>query len=40
MRPPPPLFKTRDDSRHQSMDVLQAYVRGAGLFRVHAGAVL
>jgi hypothetical protein len=28
----------RDVSRHKSMDVLQAYVRDADLFRDHAGA--
>jgi hypothetical protein len=30
----------RDVSRHKSMDVLQAYVRDADLFRDHAGAAL
>jgi hypothetical protein len=37
----PPLasvFKMRDVTRHKSMDVLQAYVRDADLFREHAGA--
>jgi hypothetical protein len=29
-----------DVSRHKSMDVLQAYVRDADLFRDHAGARL
>jgi hypothetical protein len=29
--------KMRDVSRHKSMDVLQAYVRDADLFRDHAG---
>jgi hypothetical protein len=33
-------FKMRDVSRHKSMDVLQAYVRDADLFRDHAGAGL
>ena len=32
------VFKMRDVSRHKSMDVLQAYVRDADLFRDHAGA--
>jgi len=31
------VFKMRDVSRHKSMDVLQSYVRDAGLFRDHAG---
>jgi hypothetical protein len=31
------VFKTRDVSRHKSMDVLQAYVRDADLFKDHAG---
>ena len=31
------MFKMRDVSRHKSMDVLQAYVRDADLFRDHAG---
>jgi serine phosphatase RsbU (regulator of sigma subunit) len=31
------IFKMRDVSRHKSMDVLQAYVRDADLFRDHAG---
>jgi hypothetical protein len=31
------VFKMRDVSRHKSMDVMQAYVRGADLFRDHAG---
>jgi hypothetical protein len=31
------VFKMRDVSRHKSMDVLQAYVRDADLFRDHAG---
>jgi hypothetical protein len=30
------VFKMRDVSRHKSMDVLQAYVRDADLFRYHA----
>jgi hypothetical protein len=30
----------RDVSLHKSMDVLQAYVRDADLFRDHAGAGL
>jgi hypothetical protein len=30
----------RDVSRHKSMDVLQAYVRAADLFRDQAGAGL
>ncbi len=34
------VFKMRDVSRHRSMDVLQAYVRDADLFRDHAGAGL
>jgi site-specific recombinase XerD len=34
------VFKMRDVSRHKSMDVLQAYVRDAELFRDHAGARL
>jgi hypothetical protein len=34
------VFKMRDVSRHKSMDVLQAYVRDADLFRDHAGAGL
>jgi site-specific recombinase XerD len=34
------VFKMRDVSRHKSMDVLQAYVRDADLFREHAGAGL
>jgi len=34
------IFKMRDVSRHKSMDVLQAYVRDADLFRDHAGAGL
>jgi hypothetical protein len=32
------VFKMRDVSRHKSMDVRQAYVRTADLFRDHAGA--
>jgi hypothetical protein len=32
------VFKMRDVSRHKSMDVLQAYVRDADLFRDHTGA--
>jgi hypothetical protein len=32
------VFKMRDVSRHKSMDVVQAYVRDAALFRDHAGA--
>jgi hypothetical protein len=31
------VFKMQDVSRHKSMDVLQAYVRDADLFRDHAG---
>jgi site-specific recombinase XerD len=31
------VFKMRDVSRHKSLDVLQAYVRDADLFRDHAG---
>jgi integrase len=31
------VFKMRDVSRHKSMDVLQAYVRDADLFKDHAG---
>jgi hypothetical protein len=31
------VFKMGDVSRHKSMDVLQAYVRDADLFRDHAG---
>jgi hypothetical protein len=31
---------SRDVSRHRSIDVLQAYVRDADLFRDHAGAGL
>jgi site-specific recombinase XerD len=34
------VFKMRDVSRHKSMDVLQAYVRDADLFRDHAGTGL
>jgi hypothetical protein len=34
------VFKMRDVSRHKSMDMLQAYVRDADLFRDHAGAGL
>jgi hypothetical protein len=34
------VFKMRDVSRHKSMNVLQAYVREADLFRDHAGAGL
>jgi hypothetical protein len=34
------MFKMRDVSRHKSMDILQTYVRGAELFRDHAGAGL
>jgi integrase len=34
------VFKMRDVSRHKSMNVLQAYVRDAYLFRDHAGAGL
>ncbi len=34
------VFKMRDVSRHRSMDVLQAYVRDADLFRDHAGVGL
>jgi hypothetical protein len=33
-------FKMRDVSRHKNMDVLQAHVRDADLFRDHAGAGL
>jgi hypothetical protein len=39
-RPGASVFKMRDVSRHKSMDVLQAYVRDADLFRDHAGAGL
>jgi integrase len=31
------VFKMRDVSRHKSMDVLQAYVRDADVFKDHAG---
>jgi integrase len=31
------VFKMRDVSRHKSMDVLQAYVRDADIFKDHAG---
>jgi hypothetical protein len=34
------VFKMRDVSWHKSMDVLQAYVRDADMFRDHAGAGL
>jgi hypothetical protein len=34
------VFKMRDVSRHKSMDVFQAYVRDADLFRDQAGAGL
>ena len=34
------VLKIRDVWRHRSMDVLQAYVRDAELFRDHAGAGL
>ena len=34
------VFKMRDVSRHKSIDVLQAYVRDADLFRNHAGTGL
>jgi len=34
------VFKMRDVSRHKSMEVLQAYVRDADMFRDHAGAGL
>jgi hypothetical protein len=34
------VFKVRDVSRHKSMDVLQANVRDADLFRDYAGAGL
>jgi len=34
------VFKMRDVSRHRSMDVLQAYVRDANMFRDHTGAGL
>jgi len=34
------VFKMRGVSRHKSMDVLQAYVRDADMFRDHAGAGL
>jgi len=30
----------RDVSRHKNIDVFQAYVRDADMFRVHAGAGL
>jgi hypothetical protein len=38
----PPLVSIRilRAARHKSMDVLQAYVRNADLFRDHAGAGL
>ncbi|WP_448207480.1 site-specific integrase [Azospirillum sp. sgz302134] len=32
------LFKMRDQSRHESLDVLAGYVRDADLFKDHAGA--
>jgi hypothetical protein len=32
------LFKMRDQSRHESLDVLAGYVRDADLLRDHAGA--
>jgi hypothetical protein len=32
------VFKMRDVSRHRSMDVPQAYVRDADMFRDNAGA--
>jgi hypothetical protein len=34
------VFKMRGVSRHTSIDVLQAYVRDADLFRDHAGVGL
>jgi hypothetical protein len=34
------VFKIRDVSRHKSMDVLQAYVRDADVFRDYTGAGL
>jgi len=34
------IFKMMDVSRHQSMDTLRGYVRGAELFRDHAGTGL
>ena len=34
------VFKMRGVSRHKSMDVLEAYVRDADLFRDHAGVGL
>jgi hypothetical protein len=34
------IFKMKDVSRRKSLDVLQAYVRDADLFRYHAGAGL
>jgi len=34
------VFKMRDVSRHKSMNVLQAHVRDADMFRDHAGAGL
>jgi hypothetical protein len=34
------LYSQLPISRHKSMDVLQAYVRDADLFRDHAGAGL
>ena len=34
------LFKMRDVSRHKSVNMLEAYVRDADLFRDHAGAGL
>jgi hypothetical protein len=39
-RPRPIVVHTWDVSRHKSMDVLQAYVCDADLFRDHAGAEL
>jgi len=34
------VFKMHDVSRRKSMDVLQAYVRDADMFRDHAGSGL
>jgi hypothetical protein len=34
------IFKMPHVSQHKSTDVLQAYVRGAGVLRDHAGAGL
>jgi hypothetical protein len=37
-RQPAPRRAMRDVSRHKSMNVLQAYVRDAGMFPDHVGA--